>query len=395
MKKVNFLRNVFVCLTFFLMAAVFSIAQQRYEVVRKSGNRITINAGVRAGVRVDFSGRTYRELQVGGQNIQVDTGRFRVDSVTENESEAVIESESPTDPVEIGQKVNFDQALVPPPQRGTLNIRSDPSGASVDIDGARRGTTPFSITLEPGAYRVRLSRSGYQDESDTVTVSSNRETRRNYSLTLIPPPSFTVSIRTTPSDADVFVDDVRRGVTPLTFDVTNRNILVRIEKENFRTFEESLTLNRTGNTFDFPLEKIKFKLSIETVPPEAMVFLDGREMGTSPQTIVVDKGKHKLSLKKEGYKETEEEIEISDDMYKLIELPEFQKGTLIISFYPFAEVEIDGKSYGEIPPVLQVELYEGKHTVRFFSTRLNNEKTIEVVIEAGKTEKVHEKFKTL
>ena len=51
----------------------------------------------------------------------------------------------------------------------TISFSSEPSGASVIIDGAERGKTPFSLELERGKeYEVTLKKEGYKDAAAYV-----------------------------------------------------------------------------------------------------------------------------------------------------------------------------------------------------------------------------------
>jgi hypothetical protein len=68
-----------------------------------------------------------------------------------------------------------------------------------------------------------------------------------------------------------------------------------------------------------------------------------------------------------------------------------RKGTLQVSAYPFADVYVNGKWIGEVPPVKKILLQTGKHRVRL----VNSEKGViekTVLVEFNKTTKVHHKF---
>ena len=56
---------------------------------------------------------------------------------------------------------------------GTLEVDSDPAGASVQVDGERRGETPFSDTqVIPGTHRVLVQLRGHRPVSKAVEVSA-------------------------------------------------------------------------------------------------------------------------------------------------------------------------------------------------------------------------------
>ena len=52
-----------------------------------------------------------------------------------------------------------------------LLVRSTPSGAQVQVDDRQVGTTPLTIDLKPGTYRVLVSREGYPSVYQTIEVT--------------------------------------------------------------------------------------------------------------------------------------------------------------------------------------------------------------------------------
>jgi hypothetical protein len=52
-----------------------------------------------------------------------------------------------------------------------LYVSSTPSGASVAVNGAARGTTPLTLGLSPGTYTVLVTLDGYRDYTATVTLA--------------------------------------------------------------------------------------------------------------------------------------------------------------------------------------------------------------------------------
>src|SRR5262249_46558349 len=51
-----------------------------------------------------------------------------------------------------------------------LEIRSNPSGADVFIDGLREGTTPLALELLPGAYQLMLAKDGATSRPHAVRL---------------------------------------------------------------------------------------------------------------------------------------------------------------------------------------------------------------------------------
>ena len=74
------------------------------------------------------------------------------------------------------------------------------------------------------------------------------------------------------------------------------------------------------------------------------------------------------------------------------ELSDLGYGYLVISSYPPTEIEIDGKPQRAVPPLLEVRLPGGKHTIRFISRLFKIDKTIEIELLKGERKRIHERF---
>jgi PEGA domain len=61
------------------------------------------------------------------------------------------------------------------PERGTVNVSSDPAGADVFADGDFVGNSPAVLKLAPGKHTVTVKASGYTDWSKEITVQSGSE----------------------------------------------------------------------------------------------------------------------------------------------------------------------------------------------------------------------------
>ncbi len=56
-----------------------------------------------------------------------------------------------------------------------LDISSEPRNAKIEIDGAFVGTTPSTKRLDPGEYKIKISRNGYKTWEKKVRVTANEE----------------------------------------------------------------------------------------------------------------------------------------------------------------------------------------------------------------------------
>src|SRR5262249_52219028 len=67
--------------------------------------------------------------------------------------------------------------------RGTLEVRSLPSGAALSVDERLRGPTPQQLTLWAGAHQLLLRQPGLPDVRRTVEISAGKTQRLDVSLT--------------------------------------------------------------------------------------------------------------------------------------------------------------------------------------------------------------------
>jgi len=106
--------------------------------------------------------------------------------------------------------------------RGSVSLTSDPKGATVLVDGERRGVTPLTLENLPlGKMRVTTQLEGYTPFEQEVAVEQG--------LAALDPVVFrgTIVLDSDPGGADVFIDGEARGKTPLRLeDVPARGCVV-------------------------------------------------------------------------------------------------------------------------------------------------------------------------
>ena len=96
---------------------------------------------------------------------------------------------------------------------GTLQIESTPSRARVFIDRVEVGETPYKIQRAEGKYVIRVEKAGCNPEERNVNVIKRRVSRVVVRLGERPGG---VQVTSSPSGAEVFIDNIKRGTTPCT-----------------------------------------------------------------------------------------------------------------------------------------------------------------------------------
>ena len=82
--------------------------------------------------------------------------------------------------------------------RGTLDIRSEPSGAAVFVDGTELGITPYKRTTFAGPHKVVLRHVGYRSEQVDAVIEDGQKQRIERKLTVGTDPTKMVVIEKTP-----------------------------------------------------------------------------------------------------------------------------------------------------------------------------------------------------
>ena len=238
--------------------------------------------------------------------------------------------------------------------RTRVDFSSQPSGATVFVDGVNRGVTPTTLFgLEPGRHLVKYSLAGYSETCDYVTVNYGFPVA--YSEVLYPEKGLLL-VRSSPEGCEISIDGISLGLTPRL--ITSLNA-----KDAHR-----MTLSKAGYkpaVFDVKFDGRKPLVRNETLirdsglihvfsePAGAEVTLNGIVRGRTPVTVEdVPKGQATIKLSLEGFKE---EV-ISDivvnpgDEQTISRALAVMPGTLFLSSVPEgARFYLNGEFRGEGP----------------------------------------------
>ena len=153
--------------------------------------------------------------------------------------------------------------LKSPVSAGQLLVRSRPAGAQVSVDGHDYGRTPVTVReLAHGAHRVRITHDGYTAEERRIVISASRPSQ-TMTLALVRP----------------------RG---------------RELPGSQRTAPAPVAAGRLTGA-----------LRVESRPPGAAVYLDGKLLGKTPFSVpVVPAGDHAIRLERDGYRRWSSSIRI-------------------------------------------------------------------------------------
>ena len=124
-------------------------------------------------------------------------------------------------------------------------ITSDPSGASVTLDGTPIGQTPLrEISLPPGAYRLEFQQEGYQPKSYSLEIQDGDKAYPvHVKLVKLDPLTGSLHVKSQPEGAMVYLDGIRQRRTPVQIlDIRAGSHNLRLEKEGFRRTTQNITV---------------------------------------------------------------------------------------------------------------------------------------------------------
>ncbi len=236
------------------------------------------------------------------------------------------------------------------PAFGSLKVSSTPEGADVMVDGKPTGLkSPCTINeLASGQHELRLIKEMYSPFVQQFTIKDGEITELNISLDA----NFgMVHIQTDP-EADIYIDGDLKGHGEWSGDLSTGQHQAEARLINYYSVTEGFEVNAGDNkTIELkPIPKTG-NVDIVTQPLQARIILDGKDYGTTPNTLThILVGDHNLQLSKEGYGTITKTISIIENQTLEIneELPGGKEIT-INSEPAGATLSIDGQSYGTTP----------------------------------------------
>jgi len=137
----------------------------------------------------------------------------------------------------------------------TARIISKPANADLYIDDAPVGKTPITVTMPAGTYSLRMALKDHKPWNGKVSWKRTQETL-NAKLDPVKsgPEMATLKVSTWPVSAQLFVNNERKGSTPVTLTLpANQSYNLRMEAAKYQPKAVTVYLDRTGKDLKFEL----------------------------------------------------------------------------------------------------------------------------------------------
>jgi formylglycine-generating enzyme required for sulfatase activity len=252
---------------------------------------------------------------------------------------------------------------------GFLLVTSEPSGATVMLNGKEVGKTPFQKEVMVGRYRIVLEgvalHHAHQEEITLTTAGAKKR------VTLRPAFGRLV-VETTPPGARVSIDGADAGAGPYT-DPRRRSgrYEIRAAADLYLSARQTVEVTDGQETrVSLRLEPNFGALRVESTPPGGEILLDGAETGqVTPYTFERKQvGTYAISVRRTGYGERGGKASVRVGATETLALTlEAKLGLLSVTSLDGegapceGALTVDGVAKGTTPT--KVQLTEGRHEV--------------------------------
>jgi len=262
--------------------------------------------------------------------------------------------------------------------------------------GTSPARDPKHTYTKSGIYTVSL------EARDSCTGTANRSEKLSYITVTTTLQTLTVS--STPPGAMVFIDNVAKGITPVTLtDTATGTHQLLLRKAGFDDYTRSIliepatpitigaTLSKSLPESTIPPSASSGSIAITSSPTGAMVVVDGTHRGTTPVILPeIPTGNHHVILSFKGYDDWNHTISVGSGQMAAINAEldatkEITGSLAVITDPPGAEIYLDGNFKGVSPVTIQ-GLSAGMHTILLTMQEYTDNSTT-ITITAGQTQK--------
>ena len=237
-----------------------------------------------------------------------------------------------------------------------ITVNSTPSNAYVIFDNSFVGVTPLKLTTFPGTATLIIGKEDYTEINKTVFLHPFEEVSVSVSLPETPTVSFESN-----QTADLWIDDVYRGKTPLTVQLQIGEHVLRAKAEDCFDVQKSFVVTNAAaqniNIDMMPASYLKLQIPVDGV----VIDLNGEKHMSGELIGPLNPGKLNVVIEAEGYAKKTLELSLNQGLNEItVELQE-ESHILNVLEPVDAVVKIDNIPRGRTP--VKVSLIEGIHLV--------------------------------
>ena len=214
----------------------------------------------------------------------------------------------------------------------------------------------------PGTYRIHATLKGYEVLDEPVTVTGDAD--QDYAFKMQKLPGILVITTQPDVPAPIYVDQKLVGKAPVKLSSISAGVHdIRIQPERYLPFDTEIDIKgmRIEQAVKAPLKPAWANISVNSLPPEAALLVDGKQVGSTPAKVEILQGSRELQLEKPGYKIWQSTISVvagKDQAIPQVALVRADGKVNITTEPRGANVTIGGRYRGQSP--LEVSLAPGR-----------------------------------
>lgn len=207
--------------------------------------------------------------------------------------------------LELTRRTELYAELALPRHALVVTLPPDVAGAEAFLDGASLGTftpaRPLRATAAEGAHDLAVKAPGYAEWTAKIALDKDLEI---FAPLVAAEYTATIYVEKGAVKAQVYVDGVLRGTTPLRLVLPAGEHAIRLVAEGYATKEDRIVL-AGDRDFGYAMVKatVTVALTVESSPPGAALYIDGKLVGVTPATVNLAPGPHEYYLSAMGYRD--------------------------------------------------------------------------------------------
>lgn len=264
------------------------------------------------------------------------------------------------------------------PTTGDIKISSSPSGASVYVNNVYYGTTPHTVSnLPAGNNDLRLTYTGYKDYRDTINIIAG-QTQTTYATLKAEVTYGTLSVSSTPSNANIYLDGSYKGTSPRTIGGLSKGAhTLEVTMPGYQEWANTIQIHSNQVTYVTATltadpQITTGSISVTSNPSYASVYIDSVYYGTTnPGHALlannIAAGSHTVKVSLSGYDDSVSTVTVNSGQTTTVNANlkggATGNGAMTVSSSPTgATVYLNNVNKG-ITPVTLSDLNPGGYTV--------------------------------
>ena len=189
---------------------------------------------------------------------------------------------------------------------GTIDITSEPSGASIILNGQIEGTTPYQQNKKIGSYNIILRKEGYEDYETVIALEPNEVNQTNGKLIAL----FGGIRMLVRPFGSIYIDDrlqKKDAFAQFSMELQVGRHKISVVHPTLGTWQKAVEIQQ-DKTLDIPIDFNK-KVAVTILSQDSegkltwgRIYIDNEDIGqVTPKEIKVSVGLKEISVRREGY----------------------------------------------------------------------------------------------